>query len=58
LEVWKIYDSEINVQIGWFWDGGVDARLGDRMNGYQVEENLKSVAEILPWLEQAVACLG
>jgi hypothetical protein len=32
-ELQKIYVSEINVEIGWFWDGGIDVRLGDKMNG-------------------------
>lgn len=28
-----IYDSEINVSLSWFWDGGVEWELGDHMNG-------------------------
>jgi hypothetical protein len=55
IELQKIYDSEINVEIGWLWDGGMDVRLGDQMNGYLAEENVTSVAEILPWLQEAVA---
>jgi hypothetical protein len=39
-ELQRIYDSEINVEIGWFWDGGIDVRLGDKMNGYLAEENV------------------
>jgi hypothetical protein len=54
-ELQKIYDSEINIEIGWFWDGGIDVRLGDKMNGYLAEENVSSVAEILPWLREAIA---
>ena len=54
-ELQRIYDSEINVEIGWFWDGGIDVRLGDRMNGYLAEENVSSVSEILPWLQEAIA---
>lgn len=34
LELQKIYDSEINISIGWFWDGGITLRLGDEMNGF------------------------
>jgi hypothetical protein len=37
VELQKIYDSEINVRIGWFWDGGIEIRLGDDMNGYLAE---------------------
>jgi hypothetical protein len=51
----KIYDSEINIRIGWFWDGGIDIRLGDDMNGYLAEETIKMVAEIVPWLQEAIA---
>ena len=54
-ELQKIYDSEINIEIGWFWDGGIDVRLGDKMNGYVAEENVGIVAEILPWLQEAIA---
>jgi len=54
-ELQKIYDSEINIEIGWLWDGGIDVRLGDKMNGYLAEENVSSVAEILPWLQEAIA---
>ena len=53
-ELQKIYDSEINVEISWLWDGGIDVRLGDKMNGYQAEENVRSVAEIIPWLQEAI----
>jgi len=34
VELQKIYDSEINISIGWFWDGGITLRLGDEMNGF------------------------
>jgi hypothetical protein len=47
-ELQKIYDSEINLRISWLWDGGIDARLGDEMNGYPAEENVRSVDEIIP----------
>jgi hypothetical protein len=54
-ELQKIYDSEINVSISWFWDGGIDVKLGDEMNGYVAEEQLKRIDEILPWLQKAIA---
>jgi hypothetical protein len=54
VELQKIYDSEINIQIGWFWDGGIEVRLGDDMNGYLAEENIKTVAEIVPWMQEAI----
>src|SRR5258706_6853570 len=36
-ELQRIYDSEINVRIGWLWDGGSDVRLGDGMDGFLAE---------------------
>ena len=54
-ELQRIYDSEINVRIGWFWDCGIDVRLGDDINGYIAEENVASVSEIIPWLQEAIA---
>jgi hypothetical protein len=61
--VWSIWlknfrkstTSEINVRISWLWDGGVDVRLGDDLNGYLAEETVQSVAEIVPWLQEAIA---
>ena len=54
-ELQKIYDSEINIEIGWLWDGGIEVRLGDKMSGYLAEESLSSTAEILPWFQEAIA---
>ena len=54
-ELQRIYNSEINVEIGWLWDGGIDVRLGDRMNGFVAEENVGSVDDVLPWLQEAIA---
>lgn len=34
-ELKRLYDSEINVEISCFWDGGWYVRLGDEMNGYK-----------------------
>jgi hypothetical protein len=55
IELQRIYDSEINVRIFWFWDGGFTVQLGDQMNGYLAEETVASAAEILPWLQTAIA---
>jgi hypothetical protein len=54
-ELQKIYDSEINVGFSWLWDGGIDVRLGDSVNGYLAEAIVPSVADILPWLQEAIA---
>jgi len=55
FELQKIYDSEINLEIGWFWDCGIKIRLGDPMNGYLAEETVHSAFEIVPWLQEAIA---
>jgi hypothetical protein len=55
VELQRVYDSEINMQIGWLWDGGVEVRLGDDMNGYEAAVTLESVRETLPWLQEAIA---
>jgi hypothetical protein len=54
-ELQAIYDSEINLEIGWLWDGGIGIRLGDHMSGFLAEETCGSVNEILPWLQEAIA---
>jgi hypothetical protein len=54
-ELQKIYDSEINVRISWFWDCGFEVRLGDETNGFLAEETFAFIAGILPWLQQAIA---
>jgi hypothetical protein len=46
VELQKIYDSEINVKIGWLWDGGIENRLGDDMNGYLAEEAIRMATEM------------
>jgi hypothetical protein len=43
------------VRISWLWDGGVEARLGNKVNGFLAEETVRSVSEIVPWLEEAIA---
>jgi hypothetical protein len=39
--------NEINVKIGWCWDGRIEIRLGDDTNGY-LEETVTAVAQIVP----------
>ena len=55
VELQKIYDSEINVRIGWFWDGGIEIRLGDDKNGYLADETVRAVCRYCPWLQEAIA---
>jgi hypothetical protein len=50
----RIYDSEIKVRVSWLWDGGIDVRLGDEMNGF-AEENVAFTGDIVPWLQESIA---
>ena len=50
-ELQKMYDSEIHVDIGGLWDGGIDVSI----DGDEVTGNVKTVAEVLPWLQEAIA---
>src|SRR5581483_4986577 len=54
-ELQAICDSEINIEIGWLWDGGIEVRLGDRMSGFLADETCRLLAEIVPWLQGAIA---
>jgi hypothetical protein len=54
-ELQKIYNSEINVEISWFWDSGVAIKLGDPMNGYVAQTEVKTMADVIPWLQRAIA---
>ena len=42
-----LYASGINVSILWIWDGDIDVKLGDPLNGYKAED---TVTEIADWL--------
>jgi hypothetical protein len=33
----------------------MDVRLGDDLNGYVAETNVPLVADIIPWLQEAIA---
>ena len=54
-ELQKIYDSEINLSISWMWDAGFDLKLGDEFGGFVEEGQARSVADILPWFQEAIA---
>ena len=55
-----LYASEINVEISWLWDGGIDVKvgrrrginvkLGDPLNGYEAKGKVKTMAEAAVWL--------
>lgn len=50
-----IYDNEINLTIGWFWDGGIDVVIGDKLNGIQEQENFDTVEQARNYLEEFLA---
>jgi hypothetical protein len=50
-ELQKIYNSNIHVNIGWNGEG-IDVSVGDRR---EVKGHVKTVAEILPWLQRRIA---
>jgi hypothetical protein len=46
-----LHDSEINGEIGWFYDRVWRAKIGDPWNGYQAEQDgLLSLTEAVEWL--------
>lgn len=51
----ELYDSEINVTVSSFWDGGFDVKLGDPMNGYRAETRVGSWPEAEQWLRDKAA---
>ena len=55
VELQAIYDSEINIRISWLWDGGIDVMLGDEVNGYEAAENVRSINDVVPWLQEVIA---
>jgi hypothetical protein len=41
--------------ISWVWDGDIDVKLGDPLNGYKAEGKVGTVTEVADWLrDQAV----
>jgi hypothetical protein len=51
----RLYDSEINFSVSTFWDGGFDAKLGDELNGFNAEANVRTMLEAEAWLERQAA---
>jgi hypothetical protein len=55
-----LYASEINVEISWLWDGGIDVKvgrrrginvkLGDPLNGFAAKGKVKTMLEAAVWL--------
>jgi hypothetical protein len=45
-----LHDSEINGEIGWFFDNVWGVRIGDRLNGYKAEATFSSLPQGMRWL--------
>lgn len=41
-----LYDSEINVEISWFWDGGFDVALGNNYCGYKANDSVEKAQSL------------
>lgn len=48
-----LYASEINASIEWFWDGGFEVAIGDKMNGWRERGNCDTWVRALEWLQDA-----
>lgn len=45
-----LHASEINGEIGWFFDGVWCVKIGDKHNGYKAEDAFMSLGEATEWL--------
>jgi hypothetical protein len=48
-----LYESEINCSVTTLWDGGIQVKLGDEMNGFVAETEVKTTVKAAEWLDQA-----
>jgi hypothetical protein len=48
-----LYESELNCSISSFWDNNWDVKLGDEMNGFVAEDNVRTPAEATEFLHKA-----
>ena len=49
----ELYESEINFEMSCFWDGGIDWKLGDEMNGFNAKGCADTVPEAIQELNDA-----
>jgi hypothetical protein len=54
IELQKIYDSEINIEISWLPAGAVHVKLGNEFYGFDEEATVVLIADTLPWLQRAI----
>ena len=49
----RLYESEINVSLTSFWDGGWTVKLGDEMNGFVAEaSHVRELSVVATWLDE------
>jgi hypothetical protein len=51
----RLYDSELNLRLGWIWDAGVAWQLGDKRNGWKATGTEATVALAAVALAKAAA---
>jgi len=49
-----LYESEINLQFGWFWDSGFEIKIGNELSGYIAEFSSHDLDECEKWIEDKV----
>jgi hypothetical protein len=49
----SLYASELNCSISCIWDSGWDVKLGDELNGFVAEGNVRTPEEIASFLHDA-----
>jgi|SoiMethySBSTD1v2_1073268.scaffolds.fasta_scaffold683139_1 hypothetical protein len=55
VELQKIHESKIDVSFAWTWDGDIDVAIGNDCVGLHREGIVRTVGEIVPWLQNAIA---
>jgi hypothetical protein len=54
VELQKIYDSEINIEISWTGDGPVAVKLVNEFYGFAEEGTVSKISDVLLWLQKAI----
>jgi hypothetical protein len=54
VELQKIYNSEINIEISWTGEGPVAVKLGNEFYGFDAEGAVSKISDVLLWLQKAI----
>jgi hypothetical protein len=49
----RLYESEINFSVSAFWDCGITVKLGDHINGFSAETEVRTPSEAAEFLDRA-----